>query len=119
MAIDLKPLASAYYNLSQISRETFDFEKGNEYFKSAQSLDRTAVSGYRAIHGRSPNRLVVDETINFTELWEYAIGKSKEVSTFGMTLFAAWFISVISLALLVGFYQLNRLFKDRAFRCRR
>jgi tetratricopeptide (TPR) repeat protein len=119
MAIDLKPLASAYYNLSQISRETFDFEKGNEYFKSAQSLDRTAVSGYRAIHGRSPNRLVVDETINFTELWEYAMGRSKEVSTFGMTLFTAWFVSVISLALLVGFYQLNRLFKDRAFRCRR
>ena len=46
-AVEIKPLASAYYNLSQISREILDFTKGNEYFKLALEINRDAVSDYR------------------------------------------------------------------------
>ncbi|MDP2157493.1 MAG: hypothetical protein Q8K68_07285, partial [Nitrospirota bacterium] len=59
-AITIRPLASAYYNLSQVSREGLDFEKGNDYFSKALAIDRDAVTGYRAISGRNPNRIVAD-----------------------------------------------------------
>lgn len=118
-AVKIKPLASAYYNLSQISREMFDFKKGDEYFKSALSLDRVAVSGYRAIYGRSPNRLVVDETLSFTELWKYVMEKSKKISTFGITIIPSSFMVIISLALLLAFYLLNKRLKHKPYRCRR
>jgi len=62
-SLTIRPLASAYYNLSQVSREGLDFEKGNEYFSKALSIDRNAVARYRAISGRNPNRIVADETI--------------------------------------------------------
>ncbi len=119
MAIDIKPLASAYYNLSQVSREMFDFEKGDKYFMSAISLDREAVSRYRTIYGRNPNRLVVDEMLDLADLWEYAIEQSNNVSTFGTTIIPSLFISFISLSLLFSFYQLNKRLKVKAFRCRK
>jgi hypothetical protein len=46
-SLEIKPLASAYYNLSQLYRESLDFTKGNEYFKLALETNRDAVSDYR------------------------------------------------------------------------
>ncbi len=119
MAINIKPLASAYYNLSQISRELLDFKKGDEYFVSAVAADRTAVSSYRTIYGRNPNRLVVDETLTFDELWDYVTAKSERVSSFGMTIIPVSLISVMSLALIAAVYLLNKRLKSKAYRCRR
>jgi pentatricopeptide repeat protein len=48
-SIGLEKLPSAMYNLSQVYRETFDFDKGEEYFLSAQKLDADAVSVSRNI----------------------------------------------------------------------
>ncbi|MEW6109484.1 MAG: hypothetical protein AB1632_10010 [Nitrospirota bacterium] len=119
MSIKIKPLASAYYNLSQISREMLDFKKGNEYFKSALELDRNAVTEYRTIYGRNPNRLVIDETLGFTELWEYVIKKTKNTTRFGMTIVPPFLLPPISLALMIFFYSSGSRIKHKAYRCRR
>ncbi|MDH4233045.1 MAG: tetratricopeptide repeat protein, partial [Nitrospirota bacterium] len=66
-AADISPLASAYYNLSQISRLMLDYTKGNEYFNRALAIDRNAVEDYRSIYSRNPNRVVVDETLSYAD----------------------------------------------------
>ena len=71
-SIELKPLASAYYNLSQISRETLDFAKGEEYFTEAIKLSSESVSQFSSAASRNPNRLVIDETLPMSAMWEYA-----------------------------------------------
>ncbi len=85
-AVEIKPLASAYYNLSQISREMLDYPKGNEYFNRALSISRDAVSDYRMIYSRNPNRIVVDETLSYAALWGLALGYTVHASTFGLSL---------------------------------
>lgn len=119
MAINLKPSASAYYNYSQVSREMFDFKKGDEYFRLALSIDRLAVSGYRSIYGRNPNRFVIDETLDFKELWNYTYDKSEKISSFGMTLLPLLAFPFLALALAAGSLFLNRRFKQKAYNCRR
>lgn len=118
-AIEIKSLASAYYNLSQISRETFDFQKGDEHFKSSLALDRFAVSRYRAIYGRSPNRLVVDETLSFAELWDYVADKPRKASSLSIAVIAPVFMPLFSIALASGFFLVSKRFRFRAYRCRR
>lgn len=119
MAVNMKPLVSAYYNLSQISREMLDFTKGDEYFKKALALNRIAVSEYRTIYGRTPNRLVADAPIDFAGLWKYAIEKSKRVSTFSVTIIPPILMTFISLMLIAGFYMLKKNLKHTAYKCRR
>ncbi len=118
-ALHMKPLASAYYNLSEISREMFDFTKGDEYFRSAVSLDRAAVSEYRAFYSRNPNRVVADETLPSDRLWEYIWGRPFRAMTFGVTRIPAAFLSLISLFLLALFYFMDRRLPGRSYRCRK
>jgi tetratricopeptide (TPR) repeat protein len=118
-AIHIRPLASAYYNLSEISRETLDFAKGDEYFRSAVSLDRAAVSGYRALYSRNPNRLVADETLPSDSLWEYIWGRPFRAMTFGMTRIPPAVLSVLALCLLALFYFMDKQLPRRAYRCRK
>jgi len=113
------PLASAYYNLSQISREMLDFTKGNEYFRSALALDRVAVSGYRDIAGRYPNRITADETLTFSDLWNVVRSSPSKVSLFRLTAFPPAVLSFLSLLLLASFHFLGKSEKDRAYRCRK
>jgi tetratricopeptide (TPR) repeat protein len=116
-SIALKQLPSALYNLSQVYRETLDYEKGDEYFLLAQKLDGDAVSGYRAISGRSPNRFVVDETLPFAALWEYGKGKATKAVTMGLSVLPPGFMPVLGLSMGVLFFILSRRFKARAYRC--
>jgi len=118
-AVDHRPLASAYYNASQISREIFDFEKGDEYFRKALEVDRYAVSRYRAIAGRNLNRLVADETVSFSDLWHLAKAYKGGVTTFGTVAGSGWVLSGASLLLMVGFYFLTIHARNKAYRCRR
>ena len=115
----MKPLASAYYNLSQVSREIFDFAKGSEYFSRALELDRDAVARYSAIYSRNPNRIVVDETLSFADLWHVALGDPGRVVTFGVTLLPPFFVSGIAVALIILYFLLSSRLKNRAFRCKR
>lgn len=119
VAINIKPLPSAYYNLSQVSRELFDFEDGDRYFMAAVALDRTAVAKYRETYGRSPNRIVVDESLNFSDLWDYVMGTSKETSSYGISTIPLSLIPVMSLALLACLIILDRKLKSKAYMCRK
>ncbi|MBI5641270.1 MAG: hypothetical protein HZA17_12680 [Nitrospirae bacterium] len=119
LALNTKPVVSAYYNLSQVSREMLDFPKGEEYFKYALDQDRVAVSSYSLLSGRNPNRLVADETLVTADLWEYAVGADTTATTFGFSLIPATFIPVLALALLISFYLLTTRLKQKAYRCRK
>jgi tetratricopeptide (TPR) repeat protein len=115
----MKPLVSAYYNLSQVSREMLDFTKGEEYFRSALTLDRTAVAGYRAISGRKPNRFVADETLKPSEFWDYALSGNVSPSSLGVAAVPPLAVSLAALLLGVVFYLMNSRVRARAYRCRK
>jgi tetratricopeptide (TPR) repeat protein len=118
-AIELKPLPSTFYNLSQVSRETLDFVKGEEYFLSAQKLDRDAVSRFRVIFSRNPNRFVIDEGLPSPAFWEYSKGKTTSTSTMGLSTVSPALMSVIAFSLMILFHMLNKRIKQRAYRCTR
>lgn len=118
-ALEIKPLASAYYNLSQISRENLDFQKGDKYFKQALAVNRDAVAGYRSIYGRNPNRFVVDETLPFSELWGLALKNTGNASVFGASVLPPFFLSGAALLLIMLNFLLNTIIKEKAYRCKR
>jgi tetratricopeptide (TPR) repeat protein len=118
-AVHKLPLASAYYNLSEISREMLDFTRGDEYFRSAVAIDRAAVSGYRALYSRNPNRVVADETLPADRLWEYIWRRPYKVLTFGLTRIPPVMLPIFSLFLLVFFYVADKRLHRRAYRCRK
>jgi len=118
-ALAIKPVASAYYNLSQISRELLEFQKGGEYFKAALNSDRTAVTRYRTVSGRQANRFVADETLTGSELWSYARANSKKMFTFGLTILPPATISLIAVVLLLVFVLLPGRLSHTAYRCRK
>ncbi|MDA8105984.1 MAG: hypothetical protein M0Z71_11470 [Nitrospiraceae bacterium] len=118
-SLRIKPLVSAYYNLSQVSREMIDFAKGEEYFRSALALDRSAVAGYRAISGRKPNRFVVDETLKPSEFWDYALSGSDTPVSLGVAVVPPFAVSLAALFLGVVFYLMNSSERQRAYRCRK
>jgi len=118
-SIEMKPLPSAYYNLSQVLRESLDFVRGEEYFLAAQRLDREAVSRFQAIVSKNPNRFVIDESIPVSTLWIYAQGRTRNVSTMGLSIIPSALISIIAIFLMVLFYMLNRRIKHWAYRCKR
>jgi tetratricopeptide (TPR) repeat protein len=118
-AVHILPLASAYYNLSEISREMLDFTKGDEYFRSALAIDRAAVSGYRAFYSRNPNRVVADETLPADRLWEYMWQMPYKASTFGLTRVPSVVLAAFSLCMLAFFYLAGKRLHRRAYRCRK
>lgn len=116
-SIEIRQLPSALYNLSQVYREKLDYERGDEYFLSAQRLDNEAISRYRAISGRSPNRFVVDEVLPFSVLWKYAKEKAKGTVTMGLSVLPPAFMPVLGLFMAILFFILNKRLKSRAYRC--
>jgi tetratricopeptide (TPR) repeat protein len=118
-ALEIKPLASAYYNLSQISRESLDFQKGDEYFKQALAIDRDAVARYRSLYGRNPNRLVVDETLPLSDLWGFALLNTEKASAFGASILPPSFLSGAALLLVMLNFLMNTVIREKAYRCKR
>ena len=116
-AVSLQPLASAYYNLSQVSREMIDFVKGDEYFKKALTLDRAAVAEYRSISSRSPNRFVVDENLPGQSLWSYAGQLNARTLRFGLVALPPVSLSIAACLLLALFFYLIGRKQAHAFRC--
>jgi len=118
-SIEQKPLPVALYNLSEAYRETLDFEKGEEYFLSAQKMDGYAVSRFREVFGRNPNRFVIDEGLPMSDFWMYAQGKATGSSTLGLSILPPAFMPVIAVLMATFFYALGRQTKTRAYRCNR
>lgn len=116
-SLEIKPLPSALYNLSQVSRETFDFEKGEEYFLEAVKLSRESVSKFTSIVSRNPNRFVIDETLPMSVLWEYASSRSGEA--LNISLLHSNLTLVIPIVLIPLFYIINKRTKYTAYRCKR
>jgi pentatricopeptide repeat protein len=116
-AVALKQLPSTLYNLSRVYRETLDFDRGEEYFLSAQRLDNNAVSQFGATFSRNPNRFVVDESLPFSAVWEYAGGKTARTFTMGLSILPPALMPVIGLFMAILFYIFNRILKNRAYRC--
>jgi tetratricopeptide (TPR) repeat protein len=118
-AVHIRPIASAYYNLSEISREMLDYTQGEEYFRLAVAADRAAVSGYRAFYSRNPNRLVADDTLPADRLWEYIWQRPYKVLTFGLTRTPFSVLPVFSLLLIAVFFFVDGRLSGRAYRCRK
>ncbi len=116
-AIELKQLPATLYNLSRVYRETFDFDKGEEYFLAAQKLDNSAVSQFASIFSRNPNRFVVDESLPFSMIWEYAREKTAGTFTMGLSAVPPAFMPVIGFFMAILFYIFSRMLKNRAYRC--
>ncbi len=119
LAVQARSLASAYYNLSAVSRELLDYDKGNIYFRKALEIDREAVSRYYAVAARTPNRIVADETISFPDLWNLAEKTGGSASTFNLVVLSAWANTVAAGVLIIALYYLSTASKVRAYRCRR
>ncbi|MEW6569896.1 MAG: tetratricopeptide repeat protein [Nitrospirota bacterium] len=118
-SIEIEPHVSSLYNLSQVYRETFDFDNGEKYFLAAQQADFAAVSSFRATHSRNPNRFVIDESLPLQAVWDYTRDKIGEYSTMGLSTVPHTVIPVIAVLMGVLFYILDRRFKNRAYRCHR
>lgn len=118
-SIQIRPLVSASYNMSQVLRRTLDLVKGEEYFLFAQGMDPDSVSRYQAIFSHSPNRLVIDEVLPISALWKYSREKTTNVSTFGLSTVTPLFLPFIALFFGTLFYILNKRIKPRAYRCKK
>ena len=118
-AVSLRPLASAYYNLSAVSRELLDYEKGNEYYRKALEIDRIAVSRYQAMAARTPNRIVADETLSFRTLWNLAKETRGVTSTFDLIALPVWANTFAASLLIIALYYLGTTARNKAYRCKR
>ncbi len=118
-AVNLRPIASAYFNLSAVSRELLNYEKGNEYYRKAVEINRVAVSRYQAVAARTPNRIVADETLSFPALWNFAKETRGATSTFDLVVLSAWANTFAACALIIAFYYLGTSSRNKAYRCRR
>jgi tetratricopeptide (TPR) repeat protein len=118
-SIERKPLPSALYNLSQVYRETFQFEKGEEYFLLAQRWDSNAVSQFRSIFSRNPNRFVIDEPLSVPDIWEYSRAKVSGTFPAGLSTLPPAIIPAIGIVMIFLFSALTRRFKHWAYRCSR
>ena len=116
-SIVLNRLPSTLYNLSQVYRVTLDFEQGEKYFISAQQLDSAAVSGFRLISSRNANRFVIDETLPFAVIWEYAWEKAAGNTAMGLSTLGPVFMPPAAFFVGILAFVLNRRFKNRAYRC--
>jgi tetratricopeptide (TPR) repeat protein len=115
----IRPSAATFYNLSQVHRETLDFDKGEEFFLEAQKLDRDAVSQFRSTFGRKPNRFVIDEILPGSMLWDHAGTKTYSISTMGLSLLPPFAMPAVVVLMGILFYAMNTRIKNRAYRCTR
>jgi len=116
---ELHRFPSNLYNLSVLSRETLDFDKGDEYFLLAQKLDREAVFRFRRIFSKNPNRFVIDENLPRSTFWKYANRKTDSAYRINISMLPQIYSSLGSLVMMVFFYMLTRRFKHMAYKCKR
>lgn len=118
-SLEQRPLPSAFYNLSQVHREVLDFDKGEEYFLSAQKLDQAAVSWYRSLYSRNPNRFVIDENLPLGDIYEYAMTKAKTPFTGGLSSLPPFMMVLIGIFFALLYFFIQKRFKTWAYRCSR
>ncbi|MDP2167392.1 MAG: hypothetical protein Q8J64_03560 [Thermodesulfovibrionales bacterium] len=117
-SVELRPSATAFYNLSQIYRDTLEFDKGDNYFAKARELDREAVSKFMAIAARTPSRFVIDETLSQRELRTLAL-KNPAEAFFPPSARGDVLMSAAASALCILFLISAGPMRQRARRCSR
>lgn len=109
--------AVTLYNLSQVHRDEFDYSTGDKYYDEALAADRNLVTGFTEIAGKTPNRLVVDETFPKEELEKFAEeNRGRVINVYPVSPYAA---SATGAVLLVLFALLDKAITCRAYRCSR
>ena len=117
-AVNIKPLVSTYYNLSQISRELLNFDEGDRYFDEARKVDSDAVARFRENTSRTPNIYYKDEVLSKADFWSLAITRSKG-SFFRGTFVPLWLTPVVGLMVSITFFGLSRVRRNKAYSCKR
>jgi len=109
--------AVALFNLSQVYRDELNYQTGDKYYNDALAVDRDLVTSFTAVAGKTPNRLVMDESLSKAELWSLA-GSTRQgiVGVFTVKPLTASFAAALMLVL---FVTADRAMSNRAYRCAR
>jgi len=120
-AIRSHEIASAYYNLSQMFREFFDFKKGEEYYNKALSISPQDVKLFTGLRGTTVNSFVVDEILSMEKLWSRAFRTTKITSSGNLekVLYRTnrWVFYVMLLLIIIALNIYERMAKVFAYRC--
>lgn len=121
-ALQTSEIASAYYNLSQINREFFNFTEAQEYYKKALAIEPEKIHSFAEMRGTSVNSFVMDETLSIVELWSLAFKRTSTSPYRGplerMLSFTNRWISVLLILLIVmAFTAYNKRSSAFAYRC--
>ena len=118
-ALQLKKISQAYFNLSQIYRDKFDFTRAKEYYLKAIETDPRKVAFYNSIKGVSVNRFVMDETLSNKELWLMALKRPLHDKSIEMMLsFVNRELSAaLFLLLMFALYISDRYSSPGAYKC--
>ncbi|NOZ26353.1 MAG: hypothetical protein GXO94_09730 [Nitrospirae bacterium] len=73
-SIKIKPLPSAYYNLSMLAREKLDFVAGDRYFQQASDMDFDRIAQFRELRNDLKKLALMEETLSERELLSFALG---------------------------------------------
>lgn len=117
-AIRLKNNPQSLYNLSQAYREKLDFEKARQYYEEAIKLNGDLIAWFTRISSRSPNRFLMDITLDAPEILKFGISKIK--SGGGGFFKESGLQKILWLLMPVGLLGLLFIqFPVRAYRCSR
>jgi len=83
-SLNISDLASAYYNLSQLNREVFNFRDAEKYYSDAVQINADKVSGFVSLRGDSAGSSVVDEVFGVNELWSLILNRSMSDASLGL-----------------------------------
>ncbi len=118
-AVEIKPLVSSYYNLSQLYRDMLEFEEGDRYFDEARRIDIDAVKRFRESSSRDLGTFFyIDETLHSSDFWSYALRQSGQVSLPG-TFIPLWLTPIAGILMTVTFSALSKTRKNKASSCKR
>ena len=117
-SLSISPSAAAYFNLSRLSREEFNFAKGDEMYREAVKLDPVKVSAFVGIAEKFPERTLMDERLKTGDFYELARRMRKDLLSLSFWAPGALFTAV-SLSLALFYYLYLKMGKIKAYRCSR
>jgi tetratricopeptide (TPR) repeat protein len=84
-SISIKPLPSAYYNLSMLARDKLDFTAGDKYFQQASNMDFNRIAQFRELRNDTKTLALMGEGLSTKELFLFALGRGlKDVKLFSL-----------------------------------
>jgi len=116
-SIKIRPLPSAYYNLSMVARERLDFTAGDRYFQQASDMDFDRVAQFRELRNDLKKLALMEETLTTGELLSFALRWGlKTVRPYSVT--GAFLLTAFSF-LLIAVLFMTRESSTMASRCQK